>query len=282
MTAINRPAIRYHGGKFRLAPWITSHFPKHQIYCESFGGAASVLLNKPRSHGEIYNDLDSDVVNFFKVLRDPDTCKALEQALQLTPYSREEFDNAWEPSECRIEQARRLCVRAQQGFGSGGATKGITGFRLDTKRKGCNAQHIWSEFSDTIALIGQRFQGVLIENRDAIQVMLDHDSSETLHYLDPPYLPSTREKRCAERGIYNHEMTRDEHQTMLETAKSLDGMVVISGYESPLYQGILKDWRCVTKKVAAGGKTGSVNRQECLWISPNILDKQMPLPLDGH
>ncbi|CAB5540684.1 DNA adenine methylase [Citrobacter werkmanii] len=123
-TVIKHPAIRYHGGKFRLASWIISHFPDHRCYVEPFGGAASVLLKKKQSEAEVYNDLDGDVVNLFRVLRDPVSSQALIDACALTPYSRVEFRCAYEPTDDPIEKARRLIVRATMGFGSAGATKG--------------------------------------------------------------------------------------------------------------------------------------------------------------
>ncbi|HDT6053708.1 TPA: DNA adenine methylase, partial [Klebsiella michiganensis] len=141
---IKHPAIRYHGGKFRLASWIISHFPEHRCYVEPFGGGASVLLKKEASEAEVYNDLDGDVVNLFRVLRNPETAQQLVDACALTPYSRDEFNCAYEDSENRVEQARRLIVRATMGFGSAGATKGKTGFRLDTKRNSATAQRIWA------------------------------------------------------------------------------------------------------------------------------------------
>ncbi len=142
-AAVERPALRYHGAKFRLAPWVLKHFPPHGTYVEPFDGAAGVLLQKPRSYAEVYNDLDGEMVNFFRVLRNTGQRAALVEALALTPYHRDEFDLAWEPTEDPIEQARRLCVRAQVGFGSAGATKGVTGFRIDTKRACSTAQHLW-------------------------------------------------------------------------------------------------------------------------------------------
>jgi DNA adenine methylase len=95
----NRPIMRYHGGKWRLAPWIISYFPIHKVYVEPFGGAASVLMRKPRSHGEVYNDLDDEIVNVMRVLRDPGMCDALANSLALTPYSRTEFEQAYEPTD---------------------------------------------------------------------------------------------------------------------------------------------------------------------------------------
>lgn len=176
-----RPVLRYHGGKFRLAQWVMSFFPEHTCYVEPFGGAAGVLLQKERAYAEVYNDLDRTVVNFFRVLRDPALRQALIESLVMTPYSREDFELAWEPTADPVEEARRLAIRAQMGFGSPGATKGTTGFRIDTKREYGTAQHLWSVYPDAIAAAGQRFSGVLIENRPAIDVMRQHDGPETLH-----------------------------------------------------------------------------------------------------
>lgn len=168
---LNSPALRYHGGKFRLAPWIMQFFPAHKTYVEPFGGAAGVLIQKNRSYAEVYNDLDGDIVNFFRVLRDREMRTQLEEAVALTPYARGEFETAWEPTDCPIERARRTAIRAQMGFGSAGATKGITGFRIDTRRAYGTAQHLWAEYPAAIAAVGERFSSVLIENRPAIEVM---------------------------------------------------------------------------------------------------------------
>ena len=109
---VTAPALRYHGAKFRLAPWIMSFFPSHRCYVEPFGGAAGVLLQKPRAYAEVYNDLDDEITNFFRVLREqPD---ALIEQIQLTPYARAEFDLAYESTTCPIERARRTAVRVER------------------------------------------------------------------------------------------------------------------------------------------------------------------------
>ena len=119
---IKHPAMRYHGGKWRLAKWVISHMPEHRKYVEPFGGAAGVLLQKEPAYCEVYNDLDSEVVNFFRVLRDPVLSQRLIDACVLTPYARAEFELAYEPANDPVELARRLVVRASMGFGSAGAT----------------------------------------------------------------------------------------------------------------------------------------------------------------
>lgn len=109
MTTVIRPALRYHGAKYRLAPWIMSFFPAHGCYVEAFGGAAGVLLQKERGYAEVYNDLDGAVVNFFKVLRDAESRARLIESVVLTPYAKAEFELAWKATDDPIEQARRLC-----------------------------------------------------------------------------------------------------------------------------------------------------------------------------
>ncbi|MFG6654961.1 DNA adenine methylase [Scandinavium sp. M-37] len=272
-TAIKHPAIRYHGGKFRLASWIISHFPDHRCYVESFGGAASVLLKKEPSAAEVYNDIDGDVVNLFRVMRNPETSQALIEACALTPYSREEFRCAYEPTDNPVELARRMIVRATMGFGSAGATKGKTGFRLDTKRNSATAQRIWARQPDNLAAVASRFAGVLVENRGAIQCMRDHDTISTLHFVDPPYIHDTRVE-VAKNSAYRFEMTNAEHAELLAAMNSLQGMVIVSGYDSELYNDTLRGWKRVTRTTAANGCSGSVQRTECLWINQAAQQKQ--------
>lgn len=264
---IRHPAIRYHGGKFRLAGWIISHFPAHRCYVEPYGGGASVLLKKAPSEAEVYNDLDGDVVNFFRVVRDPELGGRLREACALTPFAREEFRCASELSDDPVERARRLVVRAAMGFGSAGATCGRTGFKLDTKRNSVTAQRIWARQPDNLAAVGSRFAGVLIESREAVKCMRDHDTSTTLHFVDPPYVHDTRIAVTRNRP-YRFEMTNDEHVVLLEALKTLQGMVIVCGYDSDLYNDMLQGWERVTRATVANGRAGSVHRTECLWINP--------------
>lgn len=261
-----RPALRYHGGKFRLAPWILQFFPPHGCYVESFGGAAGVLLRKPRVYAEVYNDLDGDIVNFFRVLRDPAMRADLAEACRLTPYARDEFDAAYEPTDDPLERARRTAVRAAMGFGSAGATKATTGFRTDTRRKYGTAQHNWADYPAALGAIGERFAGVLIENRDAVDVIRDHDGPDTLHFVDPPYVHETRVMRA--KGGYRHELEDDGHLRLIEALKTVDGKVVLCGYPSDLYDRELQGWarHATQARMSAGRGTGL--RTEVVWLNP--------------
>jgi DNA adenine methylase len=268
-SKIKHPAIRYHGAKFRLAPWILSFFPTHTCYVEPFGGAAGVLLQKPRSYAEVYNDLDGDVVNLFRVLRDPTANQRLQELCALTPYSRDEFCEAGQPGGDPVERARRMVVRASMGFGSAAAAGGNSGFRSDSKRQYSTAAHLWARYPANLAAIGQRFEGVIIENKTAEDVLLAHDANTTLHFCDPPYLPETR---VHGNRYYRHEMTPEDHIKLLETLKHLKGMVVISGYESDLYNNMLTGWHKQTKGSRISAGRGTKVRTECIWINPLCLD----------
>ena len=278
--AITAPVIRYHGAKFRLAPWVLQHFPTHTCYVESFGGAAGVLMQKPRSYAEVYNDLDGDIVNLFRALQDPATRAALIELLVLTPYSRAEFELSWESSDDPVERARRTIMRAQMGFGSAGATNGVTGFRIDTKRQYGTAQSLWADYPDSIAEVGQRLSGVLIENRPAIDVITAHDAATTLHYVDPPYVHDTRYKGASSGRYYRHEMDDAEHRALLSTLLELEGMVVLSGYPSELYAELLPDWTCYSTSARISAARGTASRTECIWLNPSCVDRVSQIGLD--
>jgi len=262
---VTSPALRYHGAKFRLAQWVMGFFPTHTCYVEPFGGAAGVLLQKPRAYAEVYNDLDGGIVNFFRVLRDPDLRAKLIEACVLTPYARDEFELAWESTEDPIERARRLCIRAQMGFGSAGATKGTTGFRVDTRREYGTAQALWQLYPASIAAAGERMNGVLIENRDAIEVMAQHDASTTLHFVDPPYMHETR---VYGNRTYTHELDDSQHSKLLAALLELEGFVVLSGYRSDLYDQTLDGWERHSTRARISAGRGTALREECVWLNP--------------
>lgn len=265
---MHTPILRYHGGKYRLAKWICSFFPEHKTYVEPYSGAASVLLRKERSYGEVYNDLDAEIFNLFCVLRDQDKAKRLKELCELTPYSRDEFKLAYEYSDDPIERARRMIVRSSMGFGSGAASGHKTGFRCDAKRSSSTPSGVWSRYPSVINWVCSRLRGVNIENRPAETCIEYHDSQESLFYVDPPYLHSTR-KLNQSGSVYKHEMTEDDHKSLLSTLSSCEGMVVLSGYNSDLYNDTLSGWRKEEKvaRISAGKGTGL--KTECLWINPH-------------
>lgn len=251
-----RPLVRYHGGKWKLAPWIIGHFPSHRCYVEPFGGGGSVLLRKPRSYAEVYNDLDGEMVNLFRVVRDRG--EDLRRLLELTPFSRVDFRESYESSDDALEQARRTVVRSFMGFGSNSHNKN-TGFRSNSNRTGTSPAHDWRNYPGSMALIVERLRGVVIENRDAVEVMLAHDSVATLHYVDPPYVATTRDKGAD----YRHEMTDQEHRDLAKVLAGLKGAVILSGYHSDLYDEIFAGWECSEVAALADGARA---RTEVLWL----------------
>lgn len=266
-----RPVLRWHGGKWILAPWIISFFPKHQVYVEPFGGAASVLVRKEPSHAEIYNDLDGTVVELFRVLRS-ERAEELIEALRLTPFSRDEFVEAYQEADDEVERARRLIIRSFMGFGSNGHNRS-TGFRANSTRSGTTPAHDWVNYPDSLATVVQRLSGVTIENKDAKAVMAQHDAATTLHYADPPYVFETRADLSKD---YAHELTDEDHAELLTFLRGLRGMVILSGYPSALYDDALTDWRRVERKALADG---AKERTEVLWLNPSVTERRGAGPL---
>lgn len=259
MTAPTRPVLRWHGGKWKLAPWIISHFPAHRVYVEPFGGAASVLIRKPSTYAEVYNDLDNDVVNLFCILRS-DRAPELVRMLRLTPFAATEFAAAYEQSDDDLERARRLVVRSYQGFGSNAVHK-KSGFRSNSNQSGTTPSKDWANYPDALEKIVARLRGVCILCRDAAEVMAAHDGPETLHYVDPPYMMATRTDTAAD---YAHELTDDQHVNLLAFLRTLRGKVVLSGYPSAIYDSALPDWHRVDRAALADGAR---SRTEVLWLN---------------
>lgn len=278
MTAPPRPILRWHGGKWLLAPWIISHFGKHRVYVEPFGGAWSVGFRKPRAEAEVWNDLDDELVNLFSVMRDPARAAKLTDALRLTPFARAEFHAAYQPARAGVERARRLIVRSFMGHGSDGASGQYrTGFRANSNRSGSTPAVDWINLPDSLDQAVARLRGVVIESRPAIDVMAAHDGPLTLHYVDPPYLKETRtraHRRADNGGVYRHELDDAEHLELLQHLNALKGMVVLSGYPSPLYDDNLPGWQRIERAALADG---ALKRTEVLWLNPAAV-KACPAP----
>lgn len=272
MTKATRPVLRWHGGKWKLAPWIIQHFPDHRVYVEPFGGAASVLLRKPRSYAEVYNDLDQSVVSLFRVLRS-ERASELVEALRLTPFARDEFAESYDDCADPMERARRLIIRSFMGFGSNGHNR-PTGFRANSNRSGTTPAHDWQNYPDALARVIERLAGCIIENKDAKAVMAQHDGLDTLHYVDPPYVMETRDKG----NDYAHELTDADHAELLAFLRRLHGMVILSGYPSPAYDTALPDWHRVERVAMADGAR---KRTEVLWINPAAVGALGHGPLFG-
>lgn len=249
--------LRYFGGKGKATRQICDRFPDHICYVESFGGSAAILLNKVPSPVEIYNDLDGEVVNLFRVLRSGQA-EYLIEAVSLTPYSREELNHS-EPDTDPVERARRLLVRSWFGIANDAGRAPKTGFRVSRNRIPSAATD-WKNLQATLKEAVERLRNVVIERRDALELIVKHDGPGTLHFVDPPYLKSTRSGN----GCYTHELTDTEHTELLRILKSCVGKVVLCGYDNELYNAALNGWsKASYGSICLGGSM----RSECLWMN---------------
>ena len=269
-----RSIITYYGGKGHSWRRIIPHFPSHHTYVEPFGGAASVLLNKSPSAVEVYNDIDSNLVTIFRVLRDhPDE---LRRALELTPYSREEYVRCLGPLDGLddVEKARRLIVRYRQVFGGRGqtATPGRWCYSVTASSRGMAGRVSgWLSTIDAVLpAVVERFRQVQIENLPWQDIIRRYDTPETLFYCDPPYLLSTRNGHVG----YEYEMTVEEHREMAEALNGVKGHVVLSGYASPEYDEWYVGWERVEFGVTVSARLNKGRsrdrRKEVLWIKPAV------------
>ncbi len=261
-------AFGWYGGKFSHLDWLLPLLPKSFHYCEPFGGSAAVLLNREPSPVETYNDVDSEVVNFFRVLRDQS--EALVKAIALTPFAREELEIACrEPTDglSDLERARRFYVRARQartGLAQT-ASPGRWAHCVRTSRAGvAGAISRWFGGIEELFYIADRLLRVQIENAPAIEVIQRYDSEDTLFYCDPPYPHSSR----GDTKAYAFEMTDLEHRRLAQVLHNVKGKVAISGYHCPLMDKLYGDWRRIEapERLCHSVKTP---RREVLWVNYN-------------
>lgn len=259
-------AFGWYGGKYNHLNWLLPLLPEAHHYCEPFGGSAAVLLNREPSPVETYNDIDGELVNFFRVLRDQ--TEDLLKALALTPFSREEFYLAvtdYGPHLSDMERARRFFVRARQvrtGLAQT-ASLGRWANCKNTSRAGMSGViSRWLGSVEGLPEIAERLLRVQIENRPALELIKLYDSPDTLFYCDPPYPHEAR----GDAKAYGFEMTDVEHEDLANLLHHLKGKVAISSYRYPLMDRLYKDWRCAeapTKKAHSVKKP----RTEALWTN---------------
>ncbi|MGH7965334.1 MAG: DNA adenine methylase [Candidatus Binatia bacterium] len=257
----------WYGGKFSHLSWLLPLLPQCHHYCEPFAGSGAVLLNRPPSPVETYNDLDGEVVNFFRVLRDDKD--RLVEAIALTPFAREEFAFACalDPQLPPLERARRFYVRARQvrtGLAQT-ATLGRWANCKNTSRAGMSGViSRWLGGVEDLPLIAERLLRVQIENRPAVQVISLYDSPQTLFYCDPPYVHETR----GDSKAYGYEMTNQQHAELARVLNNARAMVAVSNYECDL----IDHWYPPPKwhKTLSGARTNHATkgtRVEVLWTN---------------
>jgi DNA adenine methylase len=263
---VKRSALRYFGGKWALAPWIIEHMPEHRVYVEPFGGAASVLLRKPRSKIEVYNDLDDEIVGLFRVLQIPDKCRELIRLLKRTPYARREFEQAFQATPDPILRAQRAVIRAYLSFHHSALfnpkKNTFANARHRNKNSGGCKMSEWASYPRQLVHVCRRLSGVLIEHQDALDMIRVQDTPDALFFVDPPYVMSARDKGTR----YRHEMTDARHVELLTLLSGIQGRVMITGYASALYDDMLADWRRLTRAHYANSGAGMRPRVEVLWV----------------
>lgn len=263
-----RIVFGWYGGKFSHLDWLLPLLPKCHHYCEPFSGSGAVLLNRESSPVETYNDIDGDVVTFFRVLRDRH--EELIRAIALTPFSREEYHLAIYGSTHGIgdvERARRFYIKARQTRTGLAQTASLGRWAncKDTSRSGMSGVvSRWLGGVDALDDIAQRLIRVQIENRPAIDIIRLYDSPTTLFYCDPPYLHATR----GDDKAYGFEMDEGQHKVFAEAANDCKSMVAVSGYDHPLMDELFKPGRWL--KTSGEDKTihsTKGTRQEVLWTN---------------
>lgn len=268
------------GGKQYMVDKILPYIPAHTTYVETCGGAASVLLAKSPSAVEVYNDIDSGLVNFFRVLRDEVKAERLIELCTLTPYSREEFElarAAWMNSDDDVVRAHQWFIVARMSFS--GIFGKSWGYNVGASTAGkARMTHSWLNSIEQLPAIVRRLRGVQIEHLDLLDCIDKYDTPETVFYVDPTYAPDER----VSGEQYAHEMTNADHLRIVQRILTLQGKAIISGYDSVLYHPLVESgYKLIKFKAhahsagrtrASGlqgeGSTGEKQqRTECLWVT---------------
>lgn len=236
-------AIKFHGGKSQLAPTLINLFPPHLHYVEPFFGGGSILFNKPNNlivgHSEVVNDLDHNLINFWRVLQDYNLFEQFTRIVNVTPFSEYEFDESERTPPVRLipslDDAVRFFIRnrqSRQGLGKDFAT-----LSRNRVRTGRNEQvSAWLNAIEGLEDFHSRLQRVVLLNRKAIDVIKTQDGPNTFFMLDPPYVLDTR----VSKQTYSHEMTNNEHSELLELLAGISGKFLLCGYPNSLYDSVGK------------------------------------------
>jgi len=274
MVEVKMPRLRspvpFFGGKRNMVSKLLSYVQPHQIYVEPFGGGATLLLAKDPSPIEVYNDMNSELVNLFRVIRDPEKFKELHRLVSLTPYSREEFyycRDTLEESKADIERAYKFFIKMRQGFAGTGSSWGYAVRETYHKMSGVVASYLSA--IEQLPAIHQRLFRVQIEHDDFRKIIPRYDTPETFFYLDPPYIPATRKN-----GEYKYEMTEEDHKELVELLLKIQGFAMLSGYAHSIYEPLeragwfRRDFKTACYAVAKTRNSGLQGEGACLTYQP--------------
>jgi DNA adenine methylase len=258
-----RPAIKCHGGKYYLGSWITSHFPTDHVkmtYVEPYCGGANVLFNKEKSIAEVINDIDLSLVNIYRALRDEP--KDFIRRLNLCKYCEETFLKAQTKPQQEDYLDNAINEFIVRRMSRGGLKKA---FAWSNRMRGGQPGDVnaWKTALETLPALSERLQEVFIFNKPALQVIQAFNSENTLLYCDPPYLHETRVSKT----VYSSELSTDDHIELAYSLNNFNGKVILSGYASPLYNRLYKNWNSDKKKVAnhSSQKAKKEKKTEMLW-----------------
>lgn len=276
-----RTPLRWVGGKGRFLEEIYKHFPLHTTFVDVFGGGGSVILGKNPAKVDVYNDLDERLANFFRVISDEEKATELQKRLENTLYSRRVFEEAKElqyNNLSDIDRAYWFFIVSKQSFGGIGEAFGYA-----VAAKGSDYPSCIKGFHSGIERLKsahKRLREIQIENLDFSDLIPRYDTPETLFYLDPPYVQGIRTSRI----MYNHEMTTQCHEKLVNLLLGIKGMAILSGYETEIYNPLLESgWKQekfdVFARISNNAQGLLTPRTECLWISPNCIKNQRQLQL---
>lgn len=255
---VKNAILKYPGGKWRISDWIISHFPEHKVYVEPFFGSGACFFKKQPAYIETINDINGDIVNLFSVCRD--YSDELARLINLTPFSREEFENCYEHTDNPIEQARRTLVRYHQSYGTANSHR-KTWKNVQTYG-GPRCATMWNNLPQVIYDCCERLKNAQIECVDALSLIKRYNSENTLIYCDPPYMQNLSRK-----DMYAVEMDEEQHIRLLEQIKKSKSKIIISGYDNDLYNEYLSDWQ--TDMINTTAQQG-LHRTEKIWMNFNI------------
>lgn len=248
-----------------MAEDIINQMPKHDVYLEPFAGSLAVFLNKPRVIVETVNDIDGRLVNMFKQMRD--NPEPLARLVYFTLFSRAEYNLSIEKSEDLLEDARRMLVRCW--FSIGGKTCSKSGWRRNVSENGPYNTYEWKDMTNRIFAASERLRDAQIECKDAIELIKEYNRPNVLIYADPPYMHETRVSLH-----YENEMNNEQHRKLIKVLKEHSGPVILSGYQSNLYEEELSGWNKRTFSVNTTSlKASRKTATEVLWVNPIAAEK---------
>lgn len=283
--------IHWFGGKGQMLSWLIPVLDgiAHTRYVDVFGGGGSVLIAKHPVELETYNDLDSSLVDLFRVLTDPALFDQFYRRVAVLPYSRElynEYRATWRDADDLIERVVKWWYVARQSF-SGKFAHSWSSVTNTVGRGIAGTCSKWLSCIDRLPEIHARLSRVQIEHADFRTILSRYDGPDTLMYLDPPYVTSARRS-----GGYVHEMTDADHAELVELACGLQSAIVLSGYAHETYDVLTgHGWRLMQRDVAcnavgrvrgsglkgAGACDANQRRVESLWQNPAALMRSKQL-----